>query len=226
MLDGLAETLWAVYQARPDEEALRDAIWAREQLAGARLLSRSSRLENAHKLARLHIALYELTRDPKDLGRGRKVAGWTAEAARPGTGSAAVLLTLGLAEELCFESQLAVPEGESVTRNLSDTALSALSAAEAAYQAGANQGGEDNDAGECRYRLALLLARQSRLTGDVSGQQAALGILRKMVGEPDDDSGSYREDLPPEQRARFMIGLADVLTFAAADDPTKPRSTA
>jgi len=47
-----------------------------------------------------------------------------------------------------------------------------------------------------------------------------------MVGEPDDDSGSYREDLPPEQRARFMIGLADVLTFAAADDPTKPRSTA
>ena len=126
-LGGLADTLWAIYQIRPDEEALRDAIWAREQLARTIRVKKSGqeRRENAYKLARLNIALYELTGDPEDLNRGLTIARLAARAARRGGGSAASLLTLGLAEELGFDMQLAAPAEESVTGVLSDTALSA-----------------------------------------------------------------------------------------------------
>ena len=176
-LGGLADTLWAIYQIRPDEEALRDAIWAREQLARTIRVKKSGqeRRENAHKLARLNIALYELTGDPDDLKRGLTIARLAARAARRSGGSAASLLTLGLAEELGFDMQLAAPAEESVTGALSDTALSGLSAAQTAYQGGASRPDEDDDAAyECRYRLGLLLARKSHLTGDAGGRRQAL----------------------------------------------------
>ena len=51
-------------------------------------------------------------------------------------------------------------------------------------------------------------------------------ILRRMAGKPDADSEGYREDLPPERRARFMTGLADVLASAAADDTSKNEAVA
>jgi CHAT domain/Clp amino terminal domain, pathogenicity island component len=204
-LEALANTLWMVYQVRPDEEALRDAIWAREQLARVFCLERSvqNRIENAHKLARLHIALYELTGESGALDRGQTVARLAASAAGPSYGSASVLLTLGQAEELG----------------------SALAEAEAAYRAGADQRQQDDDddaPDECRYRLAVLLARRSRRTGEQGIGEEAVRILRSMVGEPDADSGHYREDLSPERRARLMIGFADVLVSAGGADQGEP----
>ena len=73
-LAGLADTLWAIYQIRPDEDALRDAIWAREQLVDSwhLMISAKDRLggERGQAQPLPKTELYELTGDQQDLDRG------------------------------------------------------------------------------------------------------------------------------------------------------------
>jgi hypothetical protein len=234
-LGGLADTLWAVFQIRPDLEALQDAIWAREQLADSWILvvSGRARRENDHMLGRLYAARYELTGDQHDLDNALARTRSAVKATRRGSERATVLLALGRAEELRLEHELAGAtgepagaHGEPAAAEPSGAALLALDAAEAAYRTGAALDGED-DADECRYRLAMLLARKTALTGEASGRQEALRLLRGAIGEPAADAGDggpaadsgddAEEYVPPERRARFMIGLANVLVLAATD---------
>jgi len=236
-LGGLADTLWVVYQVRPDMDALQDAIWAREQLANSWTLvvSGRARRENDNMLGRLYAARYELTEDRHDLDNALARARSAAKATRRGSERAMVLLTLGRAEELRLERELAGAPGEPAAVGPSEAALLALDAAEAAYRTGAALEGDD-DADECRYRLAMLLARKAALTGEASGRLEALRLLRGAIGEPAADAGDggpaadsgddAEEYVPPERRAQFMIGLANVLVLAAGDEAATDEAVA
>jgi hypothetical protein len=227
-LGGLADALWAIYEVRPDEGALRDAIRAREQMVNSLIMvtSAQSRLENVHKLSRLQTALYELTGNQEDLDRGLKFARWAARSSRPRDGFAARSLTLGLAQELLLDSRLPASSERTPAGEPSGAALSSLRAAEAAYRAGAAREGQD-EAAECSYRLAMLLARKSGMTGDASDREEALRLLRDLTGEGPAGSGNrVPDEVQPGQRARFMIGHADVIMLADADDAGRNEAVA
>lgn len=201
-LSPLADALWLLYQARPDKSALDDAIWARRSLAESRswlVMSPAEHKVNAAKLAALLASRFEITGNEEDLPEALTLARTAARAIREDDARAEALLTLGRIEQIRFERER-VP--------------SAFDAAAQAYRAAGSAGESEGESG---YRLAMLLARRAELDGDDASRHESLRILRLWAEKANAYDPDGEEFMPPEQRARFMTGLADGLASSAGE---------
>ena len=209
-LSPLADALWMLFQVRPDKSALDDAISARRWLGESRswlVISPADLRVNACKLAALLVSRFEITGIQQDLTEALALAR-KAPSIRDADSRAEALLTLGRIEQIRFER-----EGPGAGRAPADSApdsaaSSAFAVAAQAYRAAASA---EDTAGEAEYRLALLLAGRADRDGDDACRREALGLLRPWVEKAKASDPDGDEFIVPEQRAQFMIGLADVM---------------
>jgi hypothetical protein len=224
-LGPLADALWMLFQVRPDKGALDDAISARRWLRESRswlVLSSADHKVNAYKLAALLASRFEITGILQDLTEALALARTAAPAIRDADSRAEALLTLGRIEQIRFEWEQTDPGREQTGRVVDSVAPSAFAAAAEAYRAAASA---EDKAGEAEYRLALLLAKRAELDGDDTCRREALELLRPWAEKAKASDPDGDEFIVPEQRAQFMIGLADVLASWKDESTTAEAAT-